>query len=101
MMRFVSRFAIVPGSEAEYRRRHDAIWPEMLALLREAGLKNYSIWRRDDELVEYFETDDIAAARRVLAESDVKKRWDAYMQDILILDEHGQMLPMELEFAYN
>ena len=51
--------------------------------------------------MEYFETDDIAAARRVLAESDVKKRWDAYMQDILILDEHGQMLPMELEFAYN
>lgn len=101
MMKFVSRFAIVPGAEAEYRRRHDAIWPEMLALLRKAGLRNYSIWRLGDELVEYFETDDIAAARRILAESDVKKRWDAYMQDILILDENGQMLPMELEFAYN
>ena len=34
-----------PGYEEEYRRRHDAIWPEMLDALKEAGIRNYSIFR--------------------------------------------------------
>jgi L-rhamnose mutarotase len=32
-----------PGSEAEYRRRHDAIWPEMAQALRDAGILHYEI----------------------------------------------------------
>ena len=33
-----------PGHEAEYKRKHDEIWPELSALLREAGVSDYSIW---------------------------------------------------------
>ena len=33
-----------PGAHAEYRRRHDQLWPEMAALLRAHGLGSYSIW---------------------------------------------------------
>jgi L-rhamnose mutarotase len=37
------RMILKPGCEAEYRARHDAIWPELVALLRQAGVRDYSI----------------------------------------------------------
>ena len=33
-----------PGFKAEYKRRHDEIWPELSALLKEAGISNYTIF---------------------------------------------------------
>ena len=41
--RFVFRMRLNPGMEAEYERRHDEIWPELSALLHEAGVSDYSI----------------------------------------------------------
>jgi L-rhamnose mutarotase len=38
------------GQEAEYKRRHDAIWPELEQLLKETGIKNYSIFLDKDKL---------------------------------------------------
>lgn len=32
------------GFEGEYQRRHDAIWPELAAALRAAGVSDYSIF---------------------------------------------------------
>ena len=36
---------IRPGYEEEYKKRHDEIWPEMVQMLKEAGLRNYNIFR--------------------------------------------------------
>lgn len=41
--RFVFRMRLNPGMEAEYQRRHDAIWPELVTLLKDAKISNYSI----------------------------------------------------------
>jgi L-rhamnose mutarotase len=65
---------------AEYRRRHEAVWPEMLAALRETGWRNYSLFLRPDGLlVGYFETDDLDAALAGMAATDVNARWQAEM----------------------
>ena len=56
-----------PGYEAEYLKRHDEIWPDMLASLRAAGISNYNIFRHGLTLFGYFETDDLAASRAKLA----------------------------------
>ncbi len=42
--RYAFRMQLHPGMEAEYRRRHDEIWPELVGLLHEAGVSDYSIW---------------------------------------------------------
>ena len=49
---------LLPGAEAEYRRRHAAVWPELLADLKAAGARNYSIFLRGDDLFAYLEVDD-------------------------------------------
>jgi hypothetical protein len=42
--RIAMRMQLKPGMREEYRARHDAIWPELVALLREAGIGDYSIF---------------------------------------------------------
>ena len=65
---------------AEYRERHEAVWPEMLATLSAAGWHNYSLFLREDGLlVGYLETEDFAAAQAAMAATDVNARWQAQM----------------------
>jgi L-rhamnose mutarotase len=69
-----------PDRLPEYRERHRAVWPEMLAALRETGWRNYSLFLRDDGLlVGYLETDDFPAALDGMARTDVNARWQAEM----------------------
>jgi L-rhamnose mutarotase len=70
---------LLPGQEAEYRRRHAAVWPEMLDALRAAGAKNYSIFLNGDELFAYLEVDDFDAFRASMAATEVNDRWQAEM----------------------
>lgn len=48
MERYAFRMQLLPGAAEEYRRRHDAIWPDLAALLRGAGISDYSIWLDPD-----------------------------------------------------
>jgi L-rhamnose mutarotase len=69
-----------PDRLEEYRERHRAVWPDMLAALRAAGWRNYSLFLRDDGLlVGYLETDDFAAAQQATADTEVNARWQAEM----------------------
>jgi L-rhamnose mutarotase len=64
----------------EYTRRHEQVWPDMLAALRETGWRNYSLFLRPDGLlVGYFETDDLDAALAGMATKDVNTRWQTEM----------------------
>lgn len=73
-----------PGFETEYRRRHDEIWPELVALLHEKGISDYSI----------FLDEPSGALFGVLCSADpmkmdelpvqpIMKKWWAYMKDIM------------------
>ncbi len=65
---------------AEYRERHERVWPEMLGALREAGWGNYSLFLTEDGLlVGYLETDDYQAALARMAETEVNARWQREM----------------------
>ena len=77
---------IKPGCKAEYQRRHAEIWPEMVKVLKDAGICNYSIFYCNDELFGYYECDSIAEAARVQAESPVVDRWNEYMKDVMLME---------------
>lgn len=75
-----------PGYEEEYRRRHDEIWPEMIDVLREAGVRNYSIFRHGLMLFGYFETDNLERTQRYLANSEVNRRWGESMVPVMKME---------------
>lgn len=66
MQRYAFKMFLNPGEAHEYRRRHDAIWPELQALLGESGIRNYSIFLDPDTntLFAYLERTDTAAWTR-------------------------------------
>lgn len=74
---------ILPGHEAEYRRRHTAVWPEMLAALTVAGCRDYSIFIRGSDLFAYLVVDDFVAFRASMAASPVNARWQAEMASLI------------------
>ena len=43
MEKYAFKMKLNPGQAAEYKSRHDAIWPELVAVLKEAGISDYSI----------------------------------------------------------
>lgn len=84
MQKYAFKMHLNPGMEDEYKRRHDEIWPELVELLKQAGVADYSIhldrdtnilfgvlWRRDDHGM-----DDLPAHA-------VMQRWWAHMADIM------------------
>jgi L-rhamnose mutarotase len=74
---FVMR--LLPGAEPEYRRRHAAVWPEMLAELKAAGAANYSIFLDGDRLFGYLEVEDLSRFQQHMNGSEVNARWQADM----------------------
>jgi len=83
---------IKPDRLEEYKGRHRAVWPEMLAALRETGWTNYSLFLRPDGLlIGYLETQDFERARAEIARLEVNKRWQSQMADFFV-QENG-LLP--------
>jgi len=102
--RFAWRARILPGTETEYMKRHDEIWPEMTAVLNEAGIHNYSIWLSGLDLFGYYECDDIEWATQVQGNSPVVTRWNEYMKDILVMNfdpKTGTTPPLKLMFVHD
>jgi L-rhamnose mutarotase len=90
------------GQAEEYRRRHDAIWPELLALLTDAGISDYSIhldqethvlfavlWRDSEHRMERLSIDPLM------------RRWWAHMADIMETNADGSPAVVPLETVFH
>jgi L-rhamnose mutarotase len=84
MERFCFTFDIRPGTEDEYKRRHDEIWPELVETIKGAGLSNYSLFRRGTTIIAYCEAEpDAATAFAKIGESPHNARWSEWFTDII------------------
>ena len=72
-----------PDRIDEYVEAHRVVWPEMLEVLRGAGIRNYSIFRDGNRVFGYFEADDLERAAAYLGAQKVCTRWQDAMADLL------------------
>ena len=74
-----------PGHAAEYIRRHEAVWPDLVAVLKSHGASNYSIHHHaaTGQLFGYVEVADVERWRAI-ARTPECRRWWAYMEDIMV-----------------
>ncbi len=81
MQRVSFLLKVKPDKIEEYKKFHQAVWPEMLAALKRTGWRNYSLFMREDGLLfGYFETpESFAAARAGMAKEEVNNRWQEFM----------------------
>jgi L-rhamnose mutarotase len=84
MERYAFRMRLHPGTEAEYKRRHDAIWPELVDLLHDAGISDYSIHLdRETRLLFGMLTLRAGHSMAEMPQNPVMQRWWAHMADIM------------------
>jgi L-rhamnose mutarotase len=74
---------VKPDRIDDYVAAHRDVWPEMLDVLRRAGIRNYTIFRDGNQVFGYFEADDVAGAERLMAAQPVSARWQDSMAELL------------------
>src|SRR4029453_6276537 len=80
MPRYCFLLRVRPERMGEYRRRHAAVWPEMLAALADTGWRDYSLVLHDHGLPGgHGEADAPPASLAAMAGTDVNARWQAEM----------------------
>ena len=100
--KYAFKMKLNPGMKAEYIRRHDEIWPELAALLREAGISDYSIhldeetntlfgvlWRTDGHTMD------------ALPRHPVMRRWWAHMADIMETKPDNEPVALPLHTVFH
>ena len=94
MKRFGQTIRLRPEAEAEYRRLHAKIWPEILAAIRESGITNYSIFLKDGVMFAYYEfvgpDEEFEARMQAMVNAPRMREWWAITDSIQIPFETRQ-----------
>ena len=101
MEKYAFKMTLLPGKQSEYQKRHDEIWPELVTLLKDAGITDYSIhldsetnilfgvlWRQDGHRM-----DD-------LPKHAVMQKWWAYMVDIMQTHPNNEPVAAPLQTLF-
>ncbi|MDC0935976.1 L-rhamnose mutarotase [Pirellulales bacterium] len=102
MKRVAFRMQIRPGTVAEYKRRHDEIWPELNELLRTSGISDYTIFLEEASL-QLFAVQKLADNHTTdqLSQNPLVKKWCEYMSDIVLMDSSGDPICTPLPEMYH
>ena len=103
MERYAWKALLKEGKKEEYIRRHNEIWDELVQVLKEAGIENYSIWLNGNELFGYYEcAKGKEYSSKVQSESLVVARWNEFMKDVMDmpLDEKTGAQPLLEQVFY-
>jgi L-rhamnose mutarotase len=102
MIRKAFSMALKPGNQDEYERRHQPIWPELEKVLKEHGVSNYSIFlnRGTDQLFAYVEIESEVWWQQI-AETEVCRRWWAYMKDLMLTDSDNRPVTIALDRVFH
>ena len=102
MQKYAFKMRLNPGCEEEYKKRHDDIWPELVELLKQAGVSDYSIhfdpetsilfgvlWRSNEHTMHN------------LPAHDVMQKWWAYMADVMETHPDNEPVATELTTVFH
>lgn len=101
MQRLAFKMNLNKGQKEEYKKRHDEIWPELKQLLKDVGISEYSIFLDED-------TNTLFAFQKVsgdggsqdLGQTDIVKKWWAYMKDIMKSNPDNSPVTVPLEEVF-
>lgn len=101
MERIAFKMKLKAGCEEEYKKRHDAIWPELQQLLKNSGISDYSIFL-DYETNILFAVQKQAgdASSQHLGRNPIVQKWWAYMADIMETNEDKSPVSVPLKEVF-
>ena len=101
MQRVAFKMKMFAGMEAEYQKRHDEIWPELVNLLKETGISEYSIFLdgETNALFGFLKLSNQEAMDN-LPNNPIMRRWWDYMKDIMDSNPDGSPVSLPLKEVF-
>ena len=101
MNRIAFKMKLHKGLEAEYEKRHNELWPDLQALLKETGIQEYSIFldKETNFLFGYLQVKD-RLSMDALPQQPVMKRWWHYMKDLMEVNEDESPVSIPLKEVF-
>lgn len=102
MIRKAFLMTLKPGGQDEYERRHHAVWPELLEVLKEHGVRNYSIFldRDTDRLFAYAEIESEGLWQRI-AQTEPCRRWWSHMKELMLTNPDHSPVAVALDEVFH
>ncbi|NBC28915.1 MAG: L-rhamnose mutarotase [Spirochaetes bacterium] len=102
MERFAFTMKLKPGMKEEYRKRHNEIWPELVRLLRDAGVSDYSIFL-DEDTNTLFAVQKVSGAggSQDLGKEPIVQKWWDYMADLMETNPDNSPVTKPIEEVFH
>ena len=102
MKRVAFSMRLKEGFEAEYKKRHDEIWPELVKEIEEAGIYDYSIYLEKKTLIlfGFHKLKDHNSAGDLASKKIVQKWWE-YMGDLMATNPDGSPMQFILNEVFH
>jgi L-rhamnose mutarotase len=96
------KMKLKPGCKEEYRKRHNEIWPELVSLLKENGISDYSIFHdKDTDILFAVQKLDGETSSQDIGNNAVVKKWWDYMADIMEVNGDNSPVTANLEHVFH
>lgn len=102
MQRLAFKMRMKPGMKAEYKKRHDEVWPEIVELINKCGISDYSIFL--DEETNYlfaFQKVEGNVGSQDLGFNEIQQKWWDYMSDIMDVNADNSPVSIPLEEVFH
>ena len=101
MNRYAFKMKLNPNCKEEYKKRHQAIWPELSQLLKDSGVREYSIFL-DEETSTLFAFQKLSGdgSSQDLGSTEIVQKWWAYMADIMETNSDNSPVSIPLEEVF-
>ena len=101
MPKVAFQMQLFKGNEAEYKKRHDALWPDLQELLKQTGIAYYSIFlNKESGALFGVLTIDNPLALDDLPSHPVMQKWWNYMGDIMATNPDRSPVSIPLENVF-
>ena len=101
MKRFGFKMKMLPGFKEAYKKRHGQIWPELVRLLKNEGIGNYSIFLDEDTNTLFAYQEQIGeSSSQDLGNTEIVQKWWKYMADIMETNPDNSPVTIPLEQVF-
>lgn len=101
MKRIAFKMKLKPGMVEEYKSKHETIWPELKALLKEAGIAEYSIFfDKETQSLFAFQKVNGHENSQDLGKEEIVRKWWSYMAELMEVNHDNSPVTMELKEVF-
>lgn len=101
MAKIAFKMKLKAGTKDEYARRHAEIWPELVALLKQNGVSDYSIFLDEETDILFAVQQQNGQSSQDLGNTEIVQKWWAYVADLMETNPDNSPLSVKLEQVFH